>query len=60
MANPSPMVANAQVQHEPAEVVAVVNASESGVCVNQTTIDPVHQQTEEVKKPVRRTRKPRA
>ena len=60
MANPAPMVANAQVQSEHAEVVAVVNASESGVCVNQTTIDPVQPQAEEVKKPVRRTRKSRA
>lgn len=61
-ANPEPMVANAQVQPEPAEVVTVVNASESGVCVNPTPIDPVQPQTqtEEVKKPVRRTRKPRA
>lgn len=59
-ANTEPMVANAQVQSEPADVVAVVNASESGVCVNQTTIDTVQSQsTEEVKKPVRRTRKPR-
>lgn len=57
----NPMVANAQVQPEPTEVVTVVNASESGVCVNQTTIDPAQQQpTGEVKKPVRRTRKPRA
>lgn len=60
-ANSDPVVANAQVQPEPAEVVAVVNASESGVCVNQTTIDTVQPQpTDEVKKPVRRTRKPRA
>lgn len=60
-ANPEPMVANAHVQSEPAEVVTVVNASESGVCVNQTPIDPVQPQgAEEVKKPVRRTRKPRA
>lgn len=61
MANPEPMVANAQVQPDTAEVVTVVNASESGVCVNQTTIDTVQPQpTDEVKKPVRRTRKPRA
>lgn len=61
-ANSEPVVANAQVQPEPAEVVAVVNASESGVCVNPTPIDPVQQPqaTEEVKKSVRRTRKPRA
>ena len=60
MSNPAPMVANAQVQHDPAEVVAVVNASESGVCVNPTTVDTVQPQAEEVKKPVRRTRKSRA
>lgn len=60
-ANSEPVVANAQVQPEPAEVVTVVNASESGVCINPTQIDPVQQpQAEEVKKPVRRTRKPRA
>ena len=59
-ANPKPVVANDQVQHEPSEVVAVVNASESCVCVNPTTIDTVQPKTEEVKKPVRRTRKPRA
>ena len=59
-ANSEPVVAYAQVLPEPAEVVAVVNASESGVCVNTTTIDTVQPQAaEEVKKPVRRTRKPR-
>ena len=60
-ANNEPAVANAQVQPEPAEVVAVVNASESDICVNPHSVDPVQPQiTEEVKKPVRRTRKPRA
>ena len=59
-ANPKHVVADAQVLPEHAEVVAVVNASESDICVNPHPVDPVQPQiTEEVKKPVRRTRKPR-
>lgn len=60
MANPEPMVANAQVQHEPAEVVNVVNAYQGDISVTPNLVDAVQPQDEEVKKPVRRTRKPRA
>ena len=54
-------VAAAQALLDDAIASTVVNSSESGVCIDPTTIDPVQPQaTEEVKKPVRRTRKPRA
>ena len=59
-ANSEPVVANAQVQPEPAEVVTVVNASQGDISVTPNLVDAVQQAAEEVKKPVRRTRKPRA
>lgn len=59
-ANPEPVVENAQVQPKPSEVVAVVNASQGDISVTPNLVDAVQQAAEEVKKPVRRTRKPRA
>ena len=58
-ANTDPVVADAQVQPEPVEVVNVVNASQGDISVTPNLVDAVQQVAEEVKKPVRRTRKPR-